>query len=67
MLASSTGQQMKPNPRSEIPLIHDRVEDGQQYFAQSGPARVNGIYRQGAIMPRTFTHTDGSLMAQADG
>jgi len=28
---------------------------------------LTGIYRQGAIMPRTFTHTDGSLMAPADG
>jgi HNH endonuclease len=52
--------------RSEIPLIHDRVEDGQQYFAQSGPARVAGIYRQGAVMPLTSRHTDGSLMAPAD-
>jgi hypothetical protein len=48
--------------RDEIPLIHDRVEDGQQYFAQSGPARVSGIYRQGAVTPRTSRHTDGSLM-----
>jgi hypothetical protein len=35
--------------RSEIPLIHDHVEDGQQYFAQSGPARVGGVFREGVV------------------
>jgi hypothetical protein len=49
--------------RSEIPLIHDRVEDRQQYFAQSGPAHVRSIFRQGALTPLTSTHDDGSLMA----
>jgi hypothetical protein len=48
--------------RPEIPLIHDRVEDGQQYFAQSGPARVGGIFRQGAVTPLPSEHSDGSLM-----
>ena len=47
--------------RSEIPLLHDQIEEGQQYSAQSGPAR--GIYRQGAVTPRTFRHNDGSLIA----
>jgi hypothetical protein len=51
------------NLRDEIPLIYDLVEDGQQYYAQSGPARVGGIFRQGAITPRTSKHTDGSLMS----
>jgi hypothetical protein len=48
--------------RSEIPLIHDRIEEGQQYFAQSGPARIRGVFRQGAVAPRTSRHTDGSVM-----
>jgi hypothetical protein len=48
--------------RAEIPLIHDRVEDGQQYFAQSGPARVGAIFRQGELKPQPSKHVDGSLM-----
>jgi hypothetical protein len=52
--------------RPEIPLIHDRVEDGQQYFAQSGPARVRGVYQEGAVTPLTSKHNDGSLMVPAN-
>jgi hypothetical protein len=48
--------------RPEIPLIHDRVEDGQRYFTQSGPARVRGVFRQGAVTPLPSRHDDGSLM-----
>src|SRR5262245_21663821 len=48
--------------RSEIPLIHGLLEDGQQYFAQSGPARIRGIFRQGAVTPLPSRHIDGSLM-----
>jgi hypothetical protein len=48
------------NLRSEIPIIHDRVEEGQPYYAESGPAR--GIYRKGAVTPRTSRHDDGSLI-----
>jgi hypothetical protein len=48
--------------RCDIPLIHDRVEDGQHYFGQSGPVRVGAIFRQGAVTPRPSMHSDGSLM-----
>src|SRR5258708_29391337 len=48
--------------RSEIPLIHDRIEHGQQYVAQSGPARVRGVFQQGAVTPLPSRHNDGSLM-----
>jgi hypothetical protein len=54
------------NLRSEIPLIHDHVENGQKYFAQSGPARVRGIFRQGTVTPRPSKHIDGSLMVPTD-
>jgi hypothetical protein len=49
--------------RSEIPLLHGQIEEGQHYSAQSGPAR--GIYQQGAVTPRTFRHDDGSLIASS--
>src|SRR3954454_16535021 len=48
--------------RDEIPAIHNRVEDGQHYFAQSGPARVGAIFRQGELKPQPSKHVDDSLM-----
>jgi HNH endonuclease len=47
--------------RSEIPRLYDQIEEGQHYRAQNGPAI--GIYRGGTVMPRTFRHKDGSLIA----
>jgi hypothetical protein len=48
--------------RSEIPAIHDRVEEREQYVAQSGPARVRSVYRKGAVTPLVSKQDDGSLM-----
>src|SRR5262245_21565931 len=48
------------NLRSAIPDIYSLVEEGQRYFSQSGPARVSGIFRAGAVAGSTFRNDDGS-------
>ena len=50
------------NLRSQIPLVCEHVEDGQQYVALSGPARVRAIFREGELKPKPSRHIDGSLM-----
>ncbi|HZS64605.1 MAG TPA: HNH endonuclease [Xanthobacteraceae bacterium] len=50
------------NLKSEIPNIYSLVEDGQEYVAHSGPARVKAAFRKGEIRPKTCRLNDGSLM-----
>lgn len=47
--------------QSQIPDVYLRVENGQQYVARSGPARVRATFRDGELTPRTSRHEDGSL------
>ncbi|WP_338308107.1 HNH endonuclease [Bradyrhizobium sp. TM233] len=42
--------------------VFQRIEEGQDYTSQSGPVPVRATYRAGELMPKTFRHTDGSLM-----
>jgi hypothetical protein len=48
--------------KHEISKIHSRIEEGQQYSAESGPGRVRGVFRKGMIEARTSRIADGSLM-----
>jgi hypothetical protein len=51
------------NLHEELPAaIYQRIEDGQEWTAQSGPIPVRATFRAGELMPKTFRHTDGSLM-----
>jgi hypothetical protein len=51
------------NLHEELPAaIYQRIEDGQEWTAQSGPIRVRATYRAGELRPKTSRHIDGSLM-----
>jgi hypothetical protein len=42
--------------------VIQRIEEGQEWIAQSGSIRARATYREGEVIPKTFRHADGSLM-----
>jgi hypothetical protein len=51
------------NLHKELPAaVYQRIEDGQEWTVQSGPIPGRATFRAGELMPKAFSHTDGSLM-----